>query len=200
MSYSSLWVMNKNYEGSEAIEFSNSWCFTPVVLDILFEKYIPSAHLGKKKSFITESMFDETLFGRLNEKINTSFFVEDRILWELCNQQIFYTKDKDIVVKSIKEFLIINKHYCVDLGEHVYERFDEISLEISKLKESETPYFIFKNTSVDDGVEYWFNEYDEDGNLILKSLKGLGNLVAEFVVIEDNKITRFINNLDYFKL
>ena len=40
MSKSSLWVMDKNYSGSKVIEFSNSSLFSPIVWNILLDKYM----------------------------------------------------------------------------------------------------------------------------------------------------------------
>lgn len=203
MSRSSLWVMNNNFNGVELEEFSNSWLLTPVSLDILFEKYLPieAKNPYGKTNYITASMFDKSIFDRLNNKINNSEIKEDRVLWELGNQQVFFTKDKEFVAKSLKEFLIVNSRFTQDLGQHIFERFNKVAEAILNINEDKYPYFIFKNTSCDDNVEYWFEKYsEEDDECLDRSLKELGEVVTEFVVIENNKILKFINNVDYFGL
>ncbi|MCY7865931.1 hypothetical protein P8918_13100 [Bacillus spizizenii] len=202
MSTSSLWGLDKDYKGSEEVEFSNSWWFSPIAWDILFQKYLPekvTVQFGSRTNFMTATMFDKTIEGDLNEKINNSEVIEDRIVWELSMQQIFFTKDKELVVESIKHFLETNKEFAGDCGEHIYERFNEVADEISKLEEADHPYFVFKNTSVDDAVEYWFQKYDEEEEEYEEaSLRDMDRHVAEFVFIEDGKITGFKSNMQYF--
>lgn len=203
MSRSSLWVMNNEFHGEELVEFNNSWLLSPVAWDILFEKYLPEDlynEFGDKKSYLSASMFDNTLHQRLNEKINNSSIQVDRTAWELSMQQVFYTKDKEFVAKALKNFLEVNSKFTRDLETHIHERFDEVAEEILKLDKSETPYFIFKNTSVDDNVEYWFEKYDEkEDEYLSSSLNELDKYVTEFVVIKDEKIQGFISNLEFFK-
>lgn len=199
MSDSSLWVMNKKFNGKEIAEFSNSWLFAPVTFNTLLEKYIPRNPFEEKRDFILSSMFDDTLNKRLNEKINASTVQEDRILWEISNQQVFFTKDKDFITHSIRDFLKTNKDYTSDLGEHIHERFIGIADEIAKIDENEFPYFIFKDTSCDDNVEYWFYRYDEEsGKHVCRSLNELDKNVTEFTIIENNIIKEFISNTSYF--
>lgn len=203
MSYSSLWVMDKSFKGEELEEFSNSWLFSPISWDVLFEKYLPmDAHSGfmGKKNYTSAVMFDGTIFSRLNEKINNSTVQEDRVIWELSNQQIFFTKDKNFVARCIKEFLKTNSKFTSELGSHIYERFDEIANTILNIDETEHPCFIFKNTSVDDNVQYWFRQYNEEtDDYEYESLNKIDKVVAEFVIIENDKIVNFIDNISYFK-
>lgn len=200
MSRSSLWVMDEHLAGEELVEFSNSHLFSPMAWDILFEKYLPNETQGLtgKKSFIIAAMFDESIHVRLNEKINNSTIQEDRIVWELTQQQVFFTKDKVFVADVIKRFLTVNKVFSENLGAHIHERFQEVANEILELDERTQPYFIFKNTSVDDGVEYWFHGYDEDEeDYISRTLKDIKQNVTEFVVIENNRVKEFIPNTDF---
>lgn len=207
MSRSSLWVMDKDYKGYEVIEFSNSWLFSPVVWDALLEKYMNyeiQTSYGYKKSLIT----NPDLFKPLNEKVNDCKCTSDRICWELSNQQVFFTKDKQIIAKSILDFLTINSKHGRNLDgklvlqlEHIVKRFNEIADEILKLDEFETPYFIFKNTSCDDGVEYWFSKYDEESDECIEtSLSSIDKIVTEFVFIDKDEIVDFQTNINYFKL
>ncbi|WCF11542.1 hypothetical protein NDS46_31795 (plasmid) [Paenibacillus thiaminolyticus] len=197
MSMSSLWVMNKDFYGKEIVEFNNSWLLSPIVWEILFEKYLPHEVYTEygKRSYIASSMFDNSIGRRLNEEINNSITQEDRIVWELTQQQVFFTKDKDIVGTALHNFLKINSELSNHLGNHIHERFENVAREILELNEQESPYFIFKNSSVDDRVECWFK--DEDGNLT-GTLKDVKQQVIEFVVIKNAKISGFISNIDFF--
>lgn len=200
MSCSSLWGMNKEFLGEELIEFRNSWLFSPIVWNVLFEKYLPEEVEGRfgKQSYMGAATIDNTMDGRLNDKINNSSVVQDRILWEMSQQQVFFTKDKELVVQAVNHFLEINKSFTEDIGSHIHDRFHEVALEISELDEKEYPYFIFKNTSVDDNVEYWFRKLDEEEEeYIPQSLKEVDKPVTEFVLIEGQIITGFIDNIDF---
>jgi len=205
MSVSSLWVMDKEYKGEEVLEFKNSWLFSPMVWGVLLDKYMTEeikTPYGYKKNMIT----DGSLSALLNVKVNNCGCMADRICWEMSNQQVFFTKDKHIVAKNIKEFLTLNAKFDITKEglypleqEHIIERFNEIADEILELDENETPYFIFKNTSVDDNVEYWFSKYDEETEESLdRPLNELDERVTEFITIEDNVIKGFTSNLDYF--
>lgn len=209
MSRSSLWVMNNKYEGEEVVEFGNSWLFTPIICDVLFEKYSLEktfhSSLGKM-SFIFSNMFEKTTHSDLNEKINNCKCISDRICWELSNQQVFFTKDKHLIVNSIKEFLNTNSGFNrTNEGlyplkqEHIIERFNEIADEIMKVDENKFPYFIFKNTSCDDNVEYWFTQYNKENEEYSNiPLSDQEKRCTEFVFIKDNEINKFISNLEYF--
>lgn len=200
MSYSSLWGMNKEFLGEELIEFRNSWLFSPIVWNVLFEKYLPEEVEGRfgKQSYMGAAVIDNTMDRRLNDKINNSSVIEDRILWEMSQQQVFFTKDKELVVQAVNHFLEINKTFTDDMGSHIHDRFHEVALEISGLDENEYPYFIFKNTSVDDNVEYWFQKLDEEEEeYIPQSLKEVDKPITEFVLIEGKVITGFIHNVDF---
>jgi hypothetical protein len=193
MSYSSLWTIDKNFIGSEQAEFKNSWCFSPIAWDIILNKYIPQG--GNKRNFLTESMFNKSLFKELNDKVNNSSTQEDRILWELSSQQIFSSKDKNFIADCINKFLDINENYTNDLGEHIFDRFKEVANEIHNIDENEYPYFIFKNSSCDNEVERWFEKYNEEIDEYEEcSLLDFKDDVAELVIIVDNKVSGFITN------
>lgn len=208
MSYSSLYVIKKDFTGENLADYSNSWLFSPMVWSVLCEKYIPTdiqTPYGYKKSIITD--FSGELHRKLNNKVNNCENTPDRVCWEMSNQQIFFTKDKKCIAESIKKFVEQNKQYDKSEEdnisplerEHIIERFNEIAEHILEIDENEYPYFVFKNSSFDDGVEYWFREYDEETEeYITKSLDKWNNILAEFVVIENGIITKFIHNLDFF--
>ncbi len=204
MSYSSLWVMNNKYEGFEDKIFSNSWWFSPIVWDVLFEKYLPEKrfhpYIGKM-TYIFAVEYDKSVFPSLNNRINECNSNADRVCWEMSNQQIFFTKDKRFVADAILQFVKDNARYNerISTKDHIKNRFIEIANSILELNENEYPYFIFKNTSCDDNVERWFSDYNEEEDEYKTiNLSQQKEFVAEFVVIENNKIDRFISNLDYF--
>ena len=207
MSCSSLYGIKKDYTGEELYEYRNSWLFSPIVMGILPEKYIPyeiQTPYGFKKSII--GMGGQEIWKKTNNKINNCDNTPDRICWEMSNQQIFFTKDKECIATNIRQFVEQNKAYDKSdednlsplEREHIVERFNEIADDIVGLDENEYPYFVLKNTSVDDGVSFWFSDYDEEKDEYTdKSIRDWDKLLAEFVVIEDGKIAKFISNLDF---
>ena len=55
MSSSSLWTIGKSYNGKIDKEYHNSWFFSPVVWDVLLDKYMHDeiqTPYGYKKSII----------------------------------------------------------------------------------------------------------------------------------------------------
>ena len=207
MSYSSLFGIKKDYTGECICDFKNSWLFSPIVMAILPDKYIPQfikTPFGFKKSIISDMSGE--VFNKTNERVNNCKNTADRVCWELANQQIFSTKDKQIVFDSIHKFIEQNKAYNKSdedgisslEREHIIERFNEIADEILGLDEDEYPYFVFKNTSVDDEVERWFFKEDENGEYVEASLKeNIDNFCAEFVVIENGEIKGFVSNKEF---
>lgn len=207
MSCSSLYGIKNDYTGEELYEYRNSWLFSPIVMGILPEKYIPyeiQTPYGFKKSII--GMGGQEIWKKTNNKINNCDNTPDRICWEMSNQQIFFTKDKECIANSIRKFVEQNKDYDKSdednlsslEREHIIERFNEIADDIIGLDEKEYPYFVLKNTSVDDGVSFWFSDYDEEKDEYTdKSIKDWDKFLAEFVVIKDGKISKFISNLDF---
>lgn len=205
MSQSSLWVMDGEYMGSEVCEFNNSWLFSPIVWDVLLEKYLPYRRLklldGELAGFMSSVMSDKKLNSDLNEKINNCDCLQDRVCWEMSNQQVFFGKDKELISKAIEEFLEINKKYQDGILEkkHISERFKEIADTVAGLDEKIDKYFIFKNTNCDDNVEYWFSQYnEEEEEYESRPLSGVNKRVTEFVYIKDGTI-EFVSNLDYFE-
>ena len=203
MSRSSLYGIKKDYTGEILHEYKNSWFFSPVVWNVLSDKYLPREY-GLVQLVI--GLNGNEVWSKINDVMNNSDNTPDRICWEMSNQQIFSTKDKECIVNDIRKFIEQNKKYYksdddnifILEREHIIERFNDIANDIMSLDEDEYPYFVFKNTSVDENVEYWFCDYDEETNeYIDKSLRDWDRFIAEFVIIEDDKIVNFVNNLDY---
>lgn len=197
MSTSSLYGINKKYIGEELCKYSNSWLFSPIIWSVLADKYLRRVD-GRIQNVI--GLNGDKVWNKLNSIMNMCNNTPDRICWEMSNQQIFFTKDKECIVNSIHKFMEQNKEYDdhVLSKEHIIERFNDIANDILSLNENEHPYFVFKNTSCDDNVEYWFTEYNEEtGKYVDKSLKDWDKSIAEFVVIKNGEIVKFIGNLDY---
>lgn len=207
MSTSSLWLMDENFNGVINGEYHNSWWFSPIVWDVLLDKYMRNeiqTPFGYKKSLIGNGGHELAIM--LNNVINNCDNLSDRICWELSNQQIFFSKDKEVIAKGIKDFVSSNKDFYKDNEgisllerEHIIERFNEIADDILSINEELYPNFVFKNTSVDDAVEFWFEYYDEEvDEYKSRSLKDLNKVVAEFVIIKNGNMD-FITNVGYFK-
>ena len=203
MSSSSIFVMDQDFNGFETIEYENSWWFSPNVWDVLLDKYMHDeiqTPYGYKKSLI--GIGGDQLQRQLNEVVNNCNDSADRICWELSMQQIFFSKDKNIVSQGIKDFLINNKKFNLnDEGisplerEHIVERFKQIVDDILAIDETKHPNFVFKNTSVDDGVGYWFYGYDEDiDDSRRKSLDEWDKVITEFVKIDGENLS-FVDNV-----
>ena len=52
---------------------------------------------------------------RINNIMNNSDNTSDRICWEMSNQQIFFTKDKECIVSNIQKFI---ECYTNDVGDY----------------------------------------------------------------------------------
>lgn len=208
MSYSSLIGIKGDYIGEVICAFKNSWLFSPVVMGILPDKYIPefiTTPFGFKKSIISDITGEVCRL--TNHEVNICKNMADRICWELVNQQIFFKKDRQLVSDSIRKFVEQNTDYDKSdedglsalKRENVIERFNEIADSILGLDESEYPFFVFKNTSCDDEVERWFEQYDDKQDEYLEcSMKdNIDNFYAEFVIIENGEIVKFISSREF---
>lgn len=192
MSYSSLITMDKDYLAYEVDDFDNSWLFAPMLWTVLTRKYC----FGER---ILNTMSGSHM-NRLNNIMNNTKCTCDQICWELSLQQIFSTKDKQVVANAIRECIKVNgsikNEYADDTGilqtPHIVERWEEIAKSIEELDEEEYPYFIFKNNSIDDSVWQWFGT---EGTQSLNEYKNGG--FPEFVIIKDGKVTGWINHLDF---
>ena len=205
MSYSSIYAINNTFYGTEIEQFENSWLFSPIVWEILANKYISELSKGK----ILVMSIDE-LFKPLNKKINSSNSSCDRICWELSNQQIFFTKDKNCIAENIRDFVNENRNFHCNYmrydntdyllqQEHIQKRFSEIANAIKNINEERYPYFVLKGNSVDDGVANWFLRWDDEKEESYNiPLSDKTDFLAEFVVINNNKIEKFISNQDFF--
>lgn len=203
MSYSSFYGIRKDFTGECLDKFDNSWLFSPIIWNVLSDKLLPRKY-GMIQSIIGLGGTD--VWKTINRKMNESDCTADRVCWELSNQLIFFTKNKTVIANAIRDFLKINDMYDISdedgiyvlKREHIIERFNEIANTIKDLDEEEYPYFVFKNTSVDDGVQRWFEEWDEEtDDLKNVSLKDCKECVTEFVIIKNGIIKEFIPNNEY---
>lgn len=188
MSRSSLWAINSRLGGKVVAEYSNSWIFSPIVWDMLFEKYLPdkaAVVLGKRMGFLSSSWHDKTLWSQLNSKLNASNSLTDRVCWELSNEQVFRASDKTVVSNAVSMFLVDNKPYDeITAQDSVRERFLQLAKDILELR---CYYFVHKNTSVDDSVERWFWRNGRTQSL-RKFAEQSGESVPELVLINDKAI------------
>lgn len=198
MSYTSLWIIDKNWGGEEYAEYRNSHLFPPVIWDILMCKYI--AEHERKEEYnskpttnfliwaldIFDSTRGKTRWALLNERINKSVVQYDRVLWELSGLSVFNAKDKDFVADCIEKFVennFVTSEYkdC----EHIKERFYEIAKDIRELPKR-CKFFVIHPNSCDNNVEWWFNN---------KRLCSWDKFVCEFTIIENNVVIGFSDNL-----
>ena len=148
MSSSSLYGITKDYKGKEIIDYKNSWLFSPVVWNVLSDKLLPRKY-GYIQNVI--GFGGQEVWKNINNILNNSDFLADRVLWELSNQAIFKTKDKNIVADCIRDFLKVNSKYdksdedniSVLKRNHIIERWNEIATDIENLNEEEFPFFVF---------------------------------------------------------
>lgn len=200
MSYSSLFVLNKELKAEYVEEFKNSWLFPIPIFKYLINKYASEEEKEIARKFakdfdnfdydnpinlLTFFMFDSEnkRFNAINSAINNSESLVDRIGWELVNQQMFSSQDKEIVSDAI---LVLQKKSNGDL-----QQFEAIAKEIKEIDTEKCPYFIFKNNSIDDGVEKYFSRYneetDEEEEIGLREYEG--KLGFDLVVINNGKMT-----------
>ena len=203
MSSSSLYGITKDYKGKEINEYKNSWYFSPIVWSVLSDKLLPRKY-GYIQNVI--GFGGQEVWKNINNILNNSDFLADRVLWELSNQEIFKTKDKYIIADCIRDFLKVNNKYDksdednipVLKRDHIIERWNEIATDIKNLNEEEFPFFVFKNTSCDDSVESWFIKYNEESDEYeSRGLNECEDLVTEFVIIENDSIVNYIPNTEY---
>lgn len=169
MSYSSIYIIDQDTHLSNIIKYSNSWLFAPVVYEIILNSYIQDelhTSYGIAKSLFTSD--GDRLFRITNKAVNNSSIMSDRVAWEVSNQQIILVKDKEFIADSLLKFvddhkndvMLYNKENNLEY-DHIANRFKKIAEDIRNI-DSDKKYFIFKNTSVDDSIEYFFTQHDEE--------------------------------------
>ena len=147
MSCSSLYGIKSDYTGEIVNEYKNSWWFSPIVWNVLSDKTLPRDFMGYVQSII--GLHGQDVWKKINTKMNNSENTPDRICWEMSNQQIFFTKDKECIADSIRKFVEQNKNYDKDdkdnlsplEREHIIERFNEIADDIVGLDEKRISLF-----------------------------------------------------------
>lgn len=195
MSYTSLWVIDKNWSGAEHRKYPNSWLMPPVVWDVLMQKYIDAAKRNGVDSYIVwacacSAKISNERWALLNSRINNTENQVDRIMWELTGLSVFNSKDKEFVANCIDDFVRENQNIDEELqAEHIRQRFFDIAIDIRNLPKR-VKYFVIHPSSVDDSVEWWFDR---------KRLCSWDKFVCEFTLIEDKKIVGFSTNLEMCK-
>ena len=149
MSYSTLYGITSDLHGAEIANYHNSWLFCPAIWRFLELKYHTDSVIG---------FFGTDGSKQINDIMNKGESISEQICWELSNQQVFCSKDKDFVANCIDKFIEVAKY----TDNYDVERFNTIAADTRKLDTSKYKFFVFKNTSVDDGVEIWFHRWDEE--------------------------------------
>lgn len=195
MTKSSLWAIDQTYKGKQIAEFDDSFIFSPIVWEVLFQTHLPekTTRNGQPVVYMYARSIDSSIPSQLTNKINNHTNINDRIMWSLSLEQIYKTKYKQVIADSIRSFLYEHKDITGDYHPYIQERFDEVAKQIESLDESVHPHFVFKNTSIDDSVEYWFE--GENG-----TLKDVDHHVASVISITsaENNEMQFIDNVSYF--
>ena len=174
----------------ELKQYHNSWLFLPQICKILGEKYLNEIDTYKV-------MFHSKFLNELEHKVSKSRITEDRILWLLAAEEIFFTKDKTFIADCIQNFCIKNVKLCHPEDSDLIEWYDKIRKDILKLDENQYPYFIFNATSVTDTIYNLFFRYNDDTfEDIPVSLKEKDEEIVDFVCIENGEIKKLISNLE----
>lgn len=195
MSYTSLWVIDKNWSGIEYRQYTNSWLMPPVAWDVLMQKYIGTNERNGVDSYLVwvcacSAKIRNERWALLNSRINNTENQVDRIMWELTGLSVFNSKDKEFVANCIDDFVRENRNIDEELqAEHIRQRFFDIAIDIRNLPKR-VKYFVIHPSSVDDSVEWWFRH---------KRLCSWDKFVCEFTLIEGNKVVGFSTNLEVCK-
>lgn len=205
MSQSTLYGIRGDLTGEGLREYENSWLFSPIVWNILFDKYVISCgmrHEGRGTGFLG----DAWAWKQVNSELGNRGDMSDRICWELAAQMIFFTKDKGVVADAIRRFAVQNRGYCRSAEDgisslerdNIAARFARIADDIEDLDETEHPHFVLKGNSCDDSVECWFTGYDEDANECFEaSLADVRDCDARFVRIEGGRIVGWMSVTEF---
>jgi hypothetical protein len=169
MSYSGIYGIKKDFHGKELFTYDNAWLFSPMIWNILEKKYNTKPVL---------SYFGENGFSEINRIMNKGKNFAEQICWELSHSQIFFTRDKIAIADCIEKFANENSSN-LNIG-----RFLLIANDIRNIDENIYPYFVFKATSCDDNVEWWFGDLDDGYG---KSLLDNEVIHVDFVSIKNNK-------------
>lgn len=208
MSQSSLYGIKCDFTGERLYDFSNSWLFAPIIFEILPEKYMPKLMIDSD-GFIKNIMFDlsSKLWNKADKKIRHCKNTADRICWEIVGQQIFFTKDKELIADSIRTFVKQNMGYGKSSDdnipllkqERIVNRFFEIADRILELNENEYPFFVFQNNDCCPSVKNWFVKWNDETEetIACSMIENKHKISTEFVVIENKRIIRLISSLKF---
>lgn len=203
-----LYVMDKRYNGTVLKSFDDTLWFTPVVWHILLEKYV--AELFVRNPKLRHQIGKEAgrqAIHQLNDRLALIDEKTDRVCWELSHEQVFFTKDKEVIADALLQFTVQNLDVIRIKGESllesrkVFNRFTELAAAIRGLDENVHPYFVFQSTGVDDNVRDWFRVINEKtGQYETRTLRDAKDVYTEFVYIKrDGRIHGFYTNLEYFE-
>ena len=187
MSYSTLYGIDENGKGHVLKEYKNSWLFSPTVWELLNEKF-------NSGGFFMHGL--EKLEEKIDDLASDDF---ERHIWEMTMQRCFFTQGKQFILNSIEMFInrYTNFSYknsymtkAKTFDSECFDRFREIAKDIEGIDVDKYPYFIFKNTSLDDQVENLFSGRNEQGERIAKTLYDDNN-DCWFVLFDENGISDY---------
>lgn len=90
MSYSSLFAINKRYKGKHLCDYANSWLFSPVVWEVLEDKYFEEDERGIRPSIL--ALFGKSAWGDMNKIMNNSENTDERISLGVKQSKYFLHK------------------------------------------------------------------------------------------------------------
>lgn len=206
MSSSGIYGIRKDYTGEEIFEYKNSWWFSPIIWSVLPDKYIHDyiqTPFGFKKGII--GMDGNDVWTRTNKSINECDNTPDRVCWEMSNQQIFHTSDKQIISDSYKENP--NAHYIAYDLEYISLTSDDIytvwNTQNERWIDHAPDYFSFLNKLVD---EFGYNAKDlwlyldriktfeaiEDMSYLIRELYDYANMMRQLSLKYDKYPRNFL--------
>ena len=175
MSESSLWLIDKNFYGYEEYEFKNSWLFSPVLWNVLSDKYLPRMN-GCIQSLT--GLFGRDVFEKINLIMNESENDYERFCWEFSHQQIFNTKDKTLVSNAIRQFLELNNKYYV--SEEDKNKAEEVE-GTEEVKEEKKAKRAAKKEEIKEEVKEAVEEVEEKKEEVKKEVEAKKEEIKEEV-------------------
>lgn len=159
MSGSSLWGITIDGNGVELEEYQNSWLYAPIVWKYLYETQYTEQEKVEKFGPVSYYMMPDVMNDMWKKMIDLDHTPE-QVNYFVTMEYVFFAKDIPLVAKAIRE--VVTKLELDEESSHIAERFEQMAKDIEALDVVKYPYFVFKNTSVDDNVERWFEMYIEE--------------------------------------
>lgn len=210
---SSLWGIDNTNKPHMLNDYDNFNTFASNLKVILTEKHLQddvenlSNRIGLKRKLQLGRNSANLMKDKLDSILSSGVHTQDQICWLLVNHYVFFTKDKQLVVDAIYNFVEENKEYnkypngltALEMP-HVKKRFLKIANDISDINEEEHPYFVFKESDADREVTGWFKMFNEEKQMFVDvSLDRHPIPYAKFVNFVDGRVDSFVNSTEYYK-